>query len=191
MGSKTPSPSGGSPSEVVVAGKSHGEDRIIEFPIDEVKRLTGLEVPLPEIKRILTHLGFLLVGKEPVVKVAIPSWRSDVHGKADIVEEIVRIVGVDRVPLTPFERGDAPRKNGSCVIHLKGPHAGDWFDFDGNAGGGPLSTVAEATGLEGRQLLSFAAGLAGALPSVGGAASKSVRSESVRVTGVSPSTYPG
>jgi phenylalanyl-tRNA synthetase beta chain len=101
---------GGSPSEVVVAGKSHGEDRIVEFPIDEVKRLTGLEVPLPEIKRILTHLGFLLVGKEPVVKVAIPSWRSDVHGKADIVEEIVRIVGVDQVPMTPFERGDVARK---------------------------------------------------------------------------------
>ena len=101
---------GGSPSEVVVAGKSHGEDRIIEFPVDEVKRLTGLEVPLPEIKRILTHLGFLLVGNAPVVKVAIPSWRGDVHGKADIVEEIVRIVGVDQVPMTPFERGDVARK---------------------------------------------------------------------------------
>ena len=40
----------------------------------------------------------------------MPSWRPDVEGKADIVEEIVRIVGVDRVPLTPFDRGDAPRK---------------------------------------------------------------------------------
>ena len=40
----------------------------------------------------------------------MPSWRSDVHGKADIVEEIVRIIGVDQVPMTPFERGDAPRK---------------------------------------------------------------------------------
>ena len=42
-------------------------------------------------------------------------------------------------------RGDAPRKMGSCVIHLKGPHAGDWFDFDGNVGGGPLSTVSEGS----------------------------------------------
>src|SRR6185437_8331325 len=46
----------------------------------------------------------------PLVKIAVPSWRSDVHGKADIVEEIVRIFGVDRVPMTPFERGDTPRK---------------------------------------------------------------------------------
>ena len=44
------------------------------------------------------------------MKVAAPSWRPDVEGKADIVEEVVRIVGVDRVPSTPFDRGDAPRK---------------------------------------------------------------------------------
>ena len=62
------------------------------------------------MKRILGHLGFMVAGSGPVVKVAVPSWRSDVHGKADIVEEIVRIVGVDKVPMTPFDRGDAPRK---------------------------------------------------------------------------------
>ena len=62
------------------------------------------------MKRILTHLGFMMAGNGPVVKIAVPSWRTDVHGKADIVEEIVRIVGVDKVPMTPFDRGDAPRK---------------------------------------------------------------------------------
>src|SRR5207248_2479043 len=44
------------------------------------------------------------------VKVAIPSWRPDIEGKADIVEEIVRIVGVDKVPATPFPRGEDARK---------------------------------------------------------------------------------
>ncbi|TAK46727.1 MAG: phenylalanine--tRNA ligase subunit beta [Xanthobacteraceae bacterium] len=101
---------GGTPSTIVVAGKAHGDDRVIEFPIDEVKRLSGLDVPFIEIKRVLGHLGFIVAGKEPVVKVAVPSWRADVHGKADIVEEVVRIVGVERVPLTPFARGEAPRK---------------------------------------------------------------------------------
>ncbi len=43
--------------------------------------------------------------------------------------------------------GDAPRKNGSCVIALKGPHAGDWYDHDGGAGGGPLSALENSDGL--------------------------------------------
>src|SRR5205814_3458309 len=101
---------GGSPSENVVVGKAFGDDRVIDFPLAEVRRLAGIDVPFPEVKRILGHLGFMVAGSGPVVKVAVPSWRTDVHGKADIVEEIVRIVGVDKVPMTPFERGDVPRK---------------------------------------------------------------------------------
>jgi phenylalanyl-tRNA synthetase beta chain len=101
---------GGTPSENVVVGKAFADDRVIDFPLHEVRRLAGIDVPFPEVKRILGHLGFMVAGSGPVVKVAVPSWRTDVHGKADIVEEIVRIVGVDKVPMTPFERGDAPRK---------------------------------------------------------------------------------
>jgi phenylalanyl-tRNA synthetase beta chain len=101
---------GGTPSEDVVAGRAFADDRVIDFPLTEVKRLAGIDIAFAEMKRILSHLGFMVAGSGPVVKVAVPSWRSDVHGKADIVEEIVRIVGVDEVPMTPFERGDAPRK---------------------------------------------------------------------------------
>ena len=101
---------GGAPSEIAVAGSAHAEDRVIDFPVTEVRRLSGLDVPLIEIKRVLKHLGFFAAGAGETVKIAIPSWRSDVEGKADVVEEIVRIVGVDEVPFTPFERGDAPRK---------------------------------------------------------------------------------
>ena len=101
---------GGKASEAVVIGGLAPEDRPIDFPVHEVKRLSGLDVPLPQIKRILTHLGFFVAGSGKIVKVAAPSWRGDIEGKADIVEEVVRIVGVDNVPLTPFERGDAPRR---------------------------------------------------------------------------------
>jgi phenylalanyl-tRNA synthetase beta chain len=102
-----------------VVGKAFGEDRVIDFPLTEVKRLAGIEVPQPEMKRILSHLGFMMAGPGPVVKVAVPSWRTDVAGKADIVEEIVRIVGVDKVPMTPFDRGDAPRKPVLTQIQLR------------------------------------------------------------------------
>ncbi|MDP1584108.1 MAG: phenylalanine--tRNA ligase subunit beta [Bradyrhizobium sp.] len=110
---------GGTPSENVVVGKTHGEDKIIDFPLSEIKRLAAIEVPLGEVRRILGHLGFMVAGSGPVVKIAVPSWRSDVHGKADIVEEIVRIIGVDRVPMTQFDRGAAPRKPILSPIQLR------------------------------------------------------------------------
>jgi phenylalanyl-tRNA synthetase beta chain len=101
---------GGTPSAVTSAREVHIPDRVIDFPLDEVKRLAGLELPIAEIKRVLSRLGFFTAGSGPVIKVAVPTWRPDVHGKADIVEEIVRVVGVDRIPMTPFERGDTGRK---------------------------------------------------------------------------------
>jgi phenylalanyl-tRNA synthetase beta chain len=110
---------GGTPSEIIAVGKTHADDRVIDFPLTEVKRLAGIDVPLVEMRRILGHLGFMMAGAGPVVKIAVPSWRSDVHGKADIVEEIVRIVGVDKVPMTLFERGDAPRKPVLTPIQLR------------------------------------------------------------------------
>jgi phenylalanyl-tRNA synthetase beta chain len=110
---------GGTPSDNVVVGKVHGDDRVIDFPLTEVKRLAGIDVPMPEMRGILSRLGFMTAGNGPVMKVAVPSWRSDVEGKADIVEEIVRIVGVDKVPESPFDRGEEPRKAVLTPIQLR------------------------------------------------------------------------
>jgi phenylalanyl-tRNA synthetase beta chain len=110
---------GGTASENVVVGNRFGDDRLIDFPVHEVKRLAGLEVAVAEMKRILARLGFMVAGSGPVVKVAVPSWRTDVHGKADIVEEIVRIFGVDKVPETPFGRGEDPRKSVLTPMQLR------------------------------------------------------------------------
>jgi phenylalanyl-tRNA synthetase beta chain len=110
---------GGTPSENVVVGNAHGDDRVIDFPLSEVKRLAGIEVPLPEMRSILNRLGFMMAGSGPVMKIAVPPWRTDVEGKADIVEEVVRIVGVDKVPMTPFGRGESPRKPVLTPIQLR------------------------------------------------------------------------
>ena len=101
---------GGTPSEIVVAGDPTPKETVIDFPLTELSRLTGLKLPLNDIRRILEKLGFFAVGQSEKVKVAVPSWRPDVHGRADIVEEIVRIAGVDRVPSAPFPRGEHARK---------------------------------------------------------------------------------
>src|SRR5579872_5686171 len=110
---------GGAPSEVVLAGSAEPRERVIDFPLAELKRLAGLTVPLPEMRRILERLGFFVAGQDERAKVAVPSWRADVQNKADIVEEVVRIVGADRVPSTPFERGEAPRKPVLTAIQVR------------------------------------------------------------------------
>jgi putative DNA primase/helicase len=58
-------------------------------------------------------------------------------------------------------QGAPPRQSGSCVIMLRGEHAGDWHDFDGGDGGGLLSTLAHVTGLTDRALFAHAAGMTG------------------------------
>lgn len=95
---------GGEPSEMVFAGELPGSAAAIDFPWSEVKRLTGLELPLPEMERALTSLGFAVSGAGERVQVVAPSWRADVGGKADLVEEILRIAGFDRVVSTPLPR---------------------------------------------------------------------------------------
>lgn len=95
---------GGTPSEITTAGDVPESDLIIDFPIAEVKRLSGLEISATEIKVMLTRLGFWVSGSGDTWKVAVPSWRPDVYGKADLVEEVMRIVGVDKIPSTPLPR---------------------------------------------------------------------------------------
>ena len=91
---------GGEPSAVIRAGKPPEEARTITFDFGRTKTLGGIDVPEPRQREILESLGFELEGNE----VAIPTWRRDVAGSADLVEEIVRIIGYDQVPATPLER---------------------------------------------------------------------------------------
>src|SRR5437660_2400548 len=101
---------GGTPSEITVAGDARVEAKRIEFPASELERLAGLNADPQEVRRVLGSLGFSVAGQDPKLEIAVPSWRPDIEGKADIVEEIVRILGVDRIPSIPFDRGENPRK---------------------------------------------------------------------------------
>jgi phenylalanyl-tRNA synthetase beta chain len=93
---------GGEPSRLIVAGDPVKPKRTIDFPYSEVKRLLGIDIPQSEGEAILARLGFKLVDGKAIV----PSWRPDVEGKADIVEQIVRIAGLDRVPPAALPRLD-------------------------------------------------------------------------------------
>jgi phenylalanyl-tRNA synthetase beta chain len=102
---------GGEPMEPAISGEDVFANTVIEFPLAEVRRLTGLDVTPERIDAILASLGFDVTGSGTTRSVRVPSWRPDVTQKADLVEEVMRMVGVDNVPVEPLPRLDhvAPR----------------------------------------------------------------------------------
>jgi phenylalanyl-tRNA synthetase beta chain len=94
---------GGTAAKTDVVGYAGYTARIVDFPVSEVKRLTGLEVSAEEAVSILKGLGFGVEGSGERVSVSVPSWRPDVDGKADLVEEVMRIHGVDNIKPQPIE----------------------------------------------------------------------------------------
>ncbi len=97
---------GGEASEMVVAGQIPDTSRSIAYRPARVAGLAGLDVAAAEQAAILTRLGFGVSGDGDVWQVSVPSWRRDVDGEADLVEEVVRIHGLDLVPSTPLPRAE-------------------------------------------------------------------------------------
>nr|WP_314255934.1 phenylalanine--tRNA ligase subunit beta [uncultured Devosia sp.] len=95
---------GGEALEPVISGDDVFPNTIVDFPLTETRRLTGLEVAPADVVAILDRLGFQSEAKGDSLTVKVPSWRPDVTQKADLVEEVMRMVGVDNVPLEPLPR---------------------------------------------------------------------------------------
>jgi phenylalanyl-tRNA synthetase beta chain len=93
---------GGTPTALEVEGYRGFAPKQVDFPLSEVRRLTGLDVPAERSLSILASLGFRVEGSGGTVRVTVPSWRPDIAGKADLVEEVARIHGVDRIAPQPM-----------------------------------------------------------------------------------------
>lgn len=93
---------GGEASELVVAGAVPDWQRTITLRPSRVASLGGVDVPEDEIRRILTTLGCTIEASGQALSVSIPSWRGDIEGEADLVEEVLRIYGYDHIPATPL-----------------------------------------------------------------------------------------
>jgi len=101
---------GGEPSNVVVAGKVPDTSKMIEFDPARIEKLTGLSLPKSEAVTILTALGFGVSDAGALLSVTVPSWRPDIDGAADLVEEVVRVHGLSEVKSTPLPRLHAVAK---------------------------------------------------------------------------------
>ncbi|MBX9708939.1 MAG: phenylalanine--tRNA ligase subunit beta [Caulobacteraceae bacterium] len=98
---------GGEPSEIVIAGQAPANPAAFAFDPAFVKRLSGLDLSDDRIADILIALGFE-IERGTAWMVTPPSWRRDVEGPADLVEEVARIHGFDHLPDTPLPDQGAP-----------------------------------------------------------------------------------
>lgn len=110
---------GGQASTLVRAGEPPLEPRTIAYDPARCLALGGIDVPAEAQKAILEALGFTISRADgahspmtlgDLFEVTIPSWRRDIDGPADLVEEVVRMTGLDKVPSTPLPRRDGVAK---------------------------------------------------------------------------------
>ena len=95
---------GGTASPVTRSGSAPVKPRTVAYDPAYCAALGGIEVPADEQRAILERLGFGIDSSATPWTITVPSWRRDVAGKADIVEEVVRITGIDAIPSTPLPR---------------------------------------------------------------------------------------
>ena len=91
---------GGEASELVIAGRLPDHSRAYRLDTDRVQSLVGMDIPAEEQRRTLENLGFTLEGD----MAHVPSWRPDVLGEADLVEEVARIASLTKLQGKPMAR---------------------------------------------------------------------------------------
>ncbi len=101
---------GGKPSEIIIAGSPEVETKNVTYRPGRVEALGGLAVEADRQKEILTALGFELETNGEVWTATVPTWRQDVYGEADLVEDVLRIVGYDDLPAVPLPLTSAVTK---------------------------------------------------------------------------------
>jgi len=101
---------GGEASHVVTAGQVPDTARSYVLRKTRVRTLAGADVTLERQKEILAALGYGVSETADAITCAVPSWRPDIHGEADLVEEVTRIFGLDNIPPAPMERTSAIAK---------------------------------------------------------------------------------
>ncbi len=113
---------GGEASEIVRSGVMPDWQKSFTLRPDRVKNLTGIDVPADRSVGILAKLGFEVSGDGPWTA-AVPSWRPDIVGEADLVEEVTRVHGFDHIPTTSLPRLSTTSKPVRTPLQQRVPQA--------------------------------------------------------------------
>jgi len=113
---------GGEASEIVESGVMPVWKRGFSLRADRVKTLTGIDVPAADTASILSRLGFEVAGSGPWTA-TVPSWRPDIVGEADLVEEVARVWSFDRIPTVSLPRLSATARPVRTAPQRRAPQA--------------------------------------------------------------------
>ena len=101
---------GGEASEVVIAGSEPEDERVAYIRPGRIKDLIGIDVSKEKIVEILNNLGFKTSEEDGKIKAVSPTWRGDIEGEHDLVEEVVRMIGLDSIPAESLPHGKFPKQ---------------------------------------------------------------------------------
>ena len=88
---------GGKISKINIHGNNKYKNKRVKFNLDYFKKLIGFSINAKDCKNILEKLGFKIKVSKKFLDLEVPSWRPDINQEADIVEEILRIKGLDKI----------------------------------------------------------------------------------------------
>ena len=114
---------GGEASDVSIAGEIPAAPEDVSFDPARVEQLLGFDVPEDEQLAILSKLGFQRKGNGTPWTLSVPTWRRDVTMQADLVEEIARIAGFDRLPATSLPPLPGRREPTATLTQSRTRHA--------------------------------------------------------------------
>ena len=96
---------GGEASKFNITGQAFQKNKVINFDIEKFNDLIGISISISEADKILSSLGFKVKKTKKILKVEIPSWRPDVSQDVDLIEELIRIKGFDKIQVIEPEKG--------------------------------------------------------------------------------------
>ena len=95
---------GGEASKLIITGKYKQASKVINFEIQKFEKIIGIPININEADKILTSLGFNCKKNKKNLKVSVPTWRPDINLEEDLVEELIRIKGFDKIKLIKPEK---------------------------------------------------------------------------------------
>ena len=101
---------GGEVSDMEMDGKEDYQPKVAYLRPERMKSFVGIDVSKDKIVEILNHLGFVTSEENRKIKAVSPTWRGDIDCEQDLIEEVVRMVGLDTIPAETLPHGKFPKQ---------------------------------------------------------------------------------